>query len=618
MEEILKYIDIFGTKSYFFTNKEKKFYTLYGGILSIVSIFILFSIFVFLAKDDIQRKFPSTSFISEYQQKNNGIKSIEEKIWIPWRIVSDKDFLNYAQFLYPVISYNIEENNSTKAFKLRTEKINFRLCNETSLINLLDLIYINAPLNELYCIDSENLKPNDNYKNSKINHIKFDFYLCKNGFDYNDNNPGCINKQRIIDIEDSLKLELYYPKTHHNPTNKKKPFSLKYNQLIYNFFRYTHRTDNIYLQKQILIDDQGWFIKSVKNYAYWSVNKIDEKIYDDTNESINSNVYTINFYFDNIITQYYRSYKKILTIISEIFPIIFILYSFIQKLAKILKSTEQNKILNELLFENLVGRISKFTNFLNQVRMSNGELSQVPDINNKSELAELQNRKCSLFNKNNQSNNNDLGKSSNNIIGDINHKIENHDNILNANNNDNSKEIIFNNKKDENHLKLESQRANCYSNKKVPISGKDCIPKDINIQMNKINQNKNSLNKGKNKNYEQSSTSQEYKRYDSIKLFPYKYYFFLIFCKTLDANKKKLFMEKKFIKANLFINQLMDVSSYIILQREFQVLKKKFLTKEKIKFVEKNKKININNKNFLREVNECLEQHKFNILANSV
>ena len=49
-------------------------------------------------------------------------------------------------------------------------------------------------------------------------------------------------------------------------------------------------------------------------------------------------------------------------------------------------------------------------------------------------------------------------------------------------------------------------------------------------------------------------------------------------------------MAKKFVKANLFINQLMDVSSYIILQREFQVLKKKILSKEKFNLVEKNKK----------------------------
>ena len=76
-------------------------------------------------------------------------------------------------------------------------------------------------------------------------------------------------------------------------------------------------------------------------------------------------------------------------------------------------------------------------------------------------------------------------------------------------------------------------------------------------------------------------------------------------------------MAKKFVKANLFINQLMDVSSYIILQREFQVLKKKILSKEKFNLVEKNKKININSKTFIREVNECLEKKKFNILANS-
>ena len=76
-------------------------------------------------------------------------------------------------------------------------------------------------------------------------------------------------------------------------------------------------------------------------------------------------------------------------------------------------------------------------------------------------------------------------------------------------------------------------------------------------------------------------------------------------------------MGKRFTKANSFINQLMDISSYVMLQREFQVLKRKLLTKEKIHFVEKNKKINISNQTFIRDINECLEQQKFNILANS-
>ena len=612
MEEIFKYIDIFGTKSYFFTNKERKFHTLYGGLLSIISILINFFIFLFLFKDNIQRKFPLSSFISEIRQENNTIKSKEEKIWIPWRILPDKNYMNYTGLPNLMISFNIEENNTiNKTINLQSKKINYRLCNETSMINLLDLIYINAPLNKLYCIDSENLKTDDSHKNSKINYVKLDFYLYSNvNYDFtNDNN-------------DSLKIELYYPKAHYNPTNKKKPFSIIYNKFTYNINKNRHKVDNVYLQKKILIDDQKWIIKSFKSNSYWSVSKIDENFFDYIIDSNKTIIYSINFYFDNILIQYYRSYKKILMIISEIFPIIYILYSIFKKTTKIFKSTDQNKILNELLFENIVGRVSKFTNFLNQIRMSNGDFNQNNNINNKSELAELQDIKCSLFNRNNQDNNSVFGRSNNGLPPYVSPNINNHMNFLNQYN-DNSKVLIFKNGKNEvrnnnRFLKLDNQRLNCYLNKRVSISGKDFVHKDINIHGSKIKKNNNtSLNKAKEKNYEQSIVSQDVKKYESIKLFPYKYYFLSTFCKNLGVNKKKIFMAKKFVKANLFINQLMDVSSYIILQREFQVLKKKILSKEKFNLVEKNKKININSKTFIREVNECLEKKKFNILANN-
>ena len=528
MEEILRYLDIFGTKSYFFTNKERKFHTLYGGLLSIISILINFFIFLFLFKDNIQRKFPLSSFISEIRQENNTIKSKEEKIWIPWRILPDKNYMNYTGLPNLMISFNIEENNTiNKTINLQSKKINYRLCNETSMINLLDLIYINAPLNKLYCIDSENLKTDDSHKNSKINYVKLDFYLYSNvNYDFtNDNN-------------DSLKIELYYPKAHYNPTNKKKPFSIIYNKFTYNINKNRHKVDNVYLQKKILIDDQKWIIKSFKSNSYWSVSKIDENFFDYIIDSNKTIIYSINFYFDNILIQYYRSYKKILMIISEIFPIIYILYSIFKKTTKIFKSTDQNKILNELLFENIVGRVSKFTNFLNQIRMSNGDFNQNNNINNKSELAELQDIKCSLFNRNNQDNNSVFGRSNNGLPPYVSPNINNHMNFLNQYN-DNSKVLIFKNGKNEvrnnnRFLKLDNQRLNCYLNKRVSISGKDFVHKDINIHGSKIKKNNNtSLNKAKEKNYEQSIVSQDVKKYESIKLFPYKYYFLSTFCKNL-------------------------------------------------------------------------------------
>ena len=62
----------------------------------------------------------------------------------------------------------------------------------------------------------------------------------------------------------------------------------------------------------------------------------------------------------------------------------------------------------------------------------------------------------------------------------------------------------------------------------------------------------------------------------------------------------------------------MDISSYLSLQKEFQVLKNRFLTKEEMDYIENNKKININNQSFYRNVNECIDHHNLHILGDNV
>ena len=58
---ILKYLDLFGTRCTFYSDKMPKLYTVTGGIFSIFSILLFFLIFIVYSLDDIQRKFPITT-----------------------------------------------------------------------------------------------------------------------------------------------------------------------------------------------------------------------------------------------------------------------------------------------------------------------------------------------------------------------------------------------------------------------------------------------------------------------------------------------------------------------------------------------------------------------------
>ena len=103
--------------------------------------------------------------------------------------------------------------------------------------------------------------------------------------------------------------------------------------------------------------------------------------------------------------------------------------------------------------------------------------------------------------------------------------------------------------------------------------------------------------------------------YNKNKLFPYKYYLCSIFMKNLGVSKKSFFFPENFVVVYNFICQLIDISSYLMLQKEFQILKNTFISSKYKSVIESSKKININDESFDMDINECLESNKFSILG---
>ena len=81
--EILKYLDCFGTNFNFYTEKNRKFYTPFGGILTLLSILVGILVFIFINIEDFLHDSP-ISTTSTSREKYRNIKFVEEKILIPW------------------------------------------------------------------------------------------------------------------------------------------------------------------------------------------------------------------------------------------------------------------------------------------------------------------------------------------------------------------------------------------------------------------------------------------------------------------------------------------------------------------------------------------------------
>ena len=88
------------------------------------------------------------------------------------------------------------------------------------------------------------------------------------------------------------------------------------------------------------------------------------------------------------------------------------------------------------------------------------------------------------------------------------------------------------------------------------------------------------------------------------------------FYKKNNITNNSLFFTKKFVVVYNFICQLLDISSYLILQKEFEIMKNTIIVEEYRHILENRQKINVNDLYFNVKMKECLDSKKFSILGN--
>ena len=600
--EILKYLDIFGTTFTFYIEKHRKYYTTLGGVLSVISIFIGIIVFVFISIDDFMHNNPiSTTSTSEEGHKN--IKFGNEKVWIPWRI---RDFggktINHIDFLYPIIYYYQGLRNETNYMNVKYRHLDYKLCNETLMKNNSKQFIIDMDLNQLFCIDMDDLDVGGNWDADFLNLVTLDLYNCKDGIDYDENNSNCTTYDKIEEIagkNNNLQFEIYYPIVNYQPMNKKNPIFIKYINYFYHLSRFSNKIERLHLQKHILNDDQGFFLTSIKSYSYWGIFSLNGDSYsignkrDLMNEGSTSRFYSFNIYIKNEIVYYNRSYKKFFLIIANGLPIVNIIINIFECFIKSIKISSGNRKLTELLFENLKGRKTFF-------KLKNKESKKkLDDLN-------INNSTLKGNNTNYQSDNSIFQLKNQNNINLLENKVAQNfekfsiDKVkIKSKFRSDNKLIIFNKDSNKDNTKVNPNFMENDTSLNLPFS--DLISKNENKDLKDLDR--------------QLLKTIFRTHYIKKSLFPFKYYLCSIFIKNFDPKKNYCFLSKKFIVVYDFICQLYDISSYLILQREFQIMKNSVLEKEQRNILEKSQKVNVSDRSFQYEMNECLNKKKLSILG---
>jgi hypothetical protein len=567
--------------------------------MSFIYFFLCVGIFILFSYEDIRRFNPITTISEITDSTTKLVNNKNEKIWIPFRIITnDNKFMNHQGIIYILPYFVQSEYNDKKGMTLNYRLLNYKLCNETSMATRPDNYKIGVSLNELFCIEQDDISFGGNWNKDFISFIEINLYLCKDGINFNSSDPRCSQIEDFLNHKNtSLSFDFYYPIVQFQPKNLKIPMNIIYKNYFYRLSSNSFKIGKLYLHEHILSDNKNMIRNHYTNSSFWGINTFYGDDYFLSTENIQksrvntSRIYSLNIYMDNGYIFYTRTYKKIIVIISDVFPILrFILY-FIKKFTQHVKRTLIKRKLSGLIFENYEPKSKKI--FQNKVEDLNNQVNNLLIESNKSNKRKNKTINLNLIN-------NPLSKKNINEI--YNHKKMN-DNI-NDNSNQGKENFIENNKSNAN--------LNIYENALKFLNGKEI----------KINENKKKtfffgLFKPKDQ-----KTNNNKKPKKPKYIFPYFYFFLDILFDKLIRPEKFLWLPKAYFTVYNFMCQIYDISTHIILFKQFNSLNNLVLEKmyedDGVCPSKPYKKINIGDEKTVEKLNKDLKVKKSILFSNNL
>ena len=595
--EFIKYLDFFNIKFSFYTNNQPNNQNIFGGIMTFLYVFICLLLFFIFSSDDLMRLNPITTISEIPYSERKLVDMNHEKIWIPFRIVDyENEFIDHRKILY-IIPYLIEgKYNNKTGMDLKYTLLNYKLCNETSMVNRPDKYKIDVPLNQLFCIDKDDILFGGNWNHKFLNYLEINLYLCEDGVFYNTSDPRCSKLSNYLkNFNSSLLFDMYFPIVQFQPTNLKTPIQIIYKNYYYRLSTYSYKIEKLYIREHILSDDKSLFKSNYKNHSCWGMNTLysddyflPSKFDPISNNSNTSRIYSLNIYMDDGLVHYTRTFKKIITILSNFFPIFRFLLYFIKRLAQHIKMSITKRNLIEFIFEN-----KKYTPRHFKKKFENLKCNII-EQKNKSIL--LENKSENDIMKDKSINNNEYNNL--NYINNIT-IIRNNNNEYNYNNCDiiNNKNIILKNNvnsslnEDNNMIKLNKLQSPFVSSKNIKSSFFDILKTE-------------GSHKISNNFYKRS---REYKY-----IFPNYYYCLDIIFDNLIKPKKFFLVSKKYFTVYNFMCQIYDISSHLLLYKQFNILHNIFIGESEENRISDKvfNKININDSKSLQNIRKNINSKK--------
>ena len=594
----LKYCDFFDVKFHFYIGGHPTNNTIFGGIMNILFILSCFFSFLIFSFDDIRRLNPITSKSEIPGAEMRIVNLHNSKIWIPWRMVTyEEKFVDHRGILHPIVSLIEGHWNNSYGMNLTYRTLNYKLCNETSMANKTDEYKIDVPLDEIFCIEDDDIPWGGSWYGDILYYVEVNLFLCKEGIHFNASDPRCTKMTDLLEHRNTSWLfEFYYPVVQFQPTNLDVPMAVIYRSYYYRLSTYANKVERIYVQENILSDDTSLINTKSRNSSYWGViNNIYGDSYfmpegiDPLVKSTSSRLYSLVIYMDQGYIYYTRSYKKVFSILSDIFPILNFLLLIFKRFTRIVKLTFAKKSTAELLFENAQfnGRGSPKRHFFKNDFIKKEQDNEVKTIT-----------------------------------------IKKHSNVLNNNNNflhfsgdELKSDLEINNSKNKNTTDKRPSfiELNNNQNSQSKTNLKDVTLLGF-LNMTQIKKAKERKISGKIHDFSKELKGETGTKFKVLKekdkpyLFPLYYFFMDIFIDKLIKPKSLWCVDKRYLTVYNFMGQIFDVSSHIHLFKLYNLIKNLFLSEfiggKDLYQINMDNKMNINDETLMADINKELDRNE--------
>ena len=625
--DFIKFFDIFEIKFHFYLNKQPNYQNVFGGIMSMSFFIICIASFFIFSYDDLTKLHPTSS---KSEIPDAGIRTVnilQEKIWIPFRMVTyEEQFVDHRGILYPQLYYVEGKWDDKFGMDLKYHLLTYKLCNETSIANKPDSFKINVPLNELFCVEADEMPFGGSWNGNYLHYLEYNLHLCKGGINFNASDPRCTKLEDLLKHRSTSWLfEFYYPVVQFQPTNYDVPLAVIYRSYFYRLATHSNKVERIYISQHILNDDQSILNSQSKNSSCWGMSSLYGDDYymeysvDPLVKSSSSRLYSLDIYMDQGMVYYTRSYKKLFLIIADFFPILKFILFVLKKCTQHFKMSGTRRRLAGLLFENVSLKRKKIE------RYSYGSLypagnKLIIETNNNSKK-ELKNRNITNEGNNsygeNQASNNEffinVNKHRNNLKSINNFSFFGNSNLLERKNSDS--DIIKNNaSNNKSNMSLNHENI-------IQILNKQTITK-LNSQNRKsmalfkdtkIKETYNTKKKSNKRNKKETKGEKK-------ELFPYLYFFLDFFFDKFEQPKKFCGISRRYFTLYNFMGQIYDISTHILLLKKFNILNHFIIenvNSNSFPF-ENDSKININDKTMLSKLNNEIRNSNCIIFTNSI